>query len=343
VQDTNCISHFNISPQGHNRTDQFLESICDQLINRYQLPHNSLPPNATRDGEFFHKLLEESAEKRNGQSIIIAVDALDEVNQGSYRGSLENILFLPPYLPDDVYFILTKRRGVDIPFMVYTPFKELSLLDYQSDSERDVRAYIQNRINSSGELRLQIAERGETTEDFINKISDKSENNFMYLRFILPNIEKGKYKKDLTLEEFPQGLEGYYEFHWQRMGMTKKPLPIIKIKIIYLLTENYEPVSLGLLAKYASHSSSKNISKILIQDTLDEDELSQFLHRQEIEEEICYRVYHSSFIDFLHRKDIVKAAGIEITEIHRSIADTLWEGLYGEVFTSSFSRCFTGR
>jgi hypothetical protein len=114
------------------------------------------------------------------------------------------------------------------------------------------------------------------------------------------------------------------------MGMTKKPLPIIKIKIIYLLTENYEPVSLGLLAKYASHSSSKNISKILIQDTLDEDELSQFLHRQEIEEEICYRVYHSSFIDFLHRKDIVKAAGIEITEIHRSIADTLWEGLYGE-------------
>jgi hypothetical protein len=140
VQDTNCIVHFNSSLQGPNRTDQFLESICDQLINRYQLPYDLLPPNATRDGEFLLDLLEESAEKRNGQSIIIAVDALDEVDRGSNRDSVANILFLPPYLPANVYFILTKRRGVDVPFTVDTPFDVLSLLDdqYQSDSERDV-------------------------------------------------------------------------------------------------------------------------------------------------------------------------------------------------------------
>jgi serine/threonine-protein kinase len=324
VQDTNCIAHFNISSQGPNRTDQFLESICNQLIRRYQLPYNSLPPNSTRDGEFFQQLLGEATQKSNGQHIIIAVDALDEVDPANYRDSLENILFLPSYLPDNVYFILTIRLGVDIPLMVYTPFNELSLLDYQSDSERDVRTYIQKRINSSEELRFQIAERGETIEDFTNKISDKSENNFIYLRFVLLGIEKGEYKKE-TLEKFPKGLENYYDFHWRYMS---KRMTDIKIKIIYLLAKTYEPVSRGLLAKYASPSSLKKISEVLIQEVL--DDWLQFLHRYEIEQEICYRVYHSSFIDFLYRKDIVKAAGIEITEIHCSIADTLWEGLYGE-------------
>jgi hypothetical protein len=136
-QDTGCIAHFNVQLQGLNRTDQFLESVCKQLIDRYQLPYNSLPANATQDGEFLGQLLDEAAKKRNGQPVIIAVDALDEVDAASYKNA--NILYLPPHLPDGVYFILTKRRDVEVPLTTHTPKQIISLLDYQIDSQRDVR------------------------------------------------------------------------------------------------------------------------------------------------------------------------------------------------------------
>ncbi len=180
LQDTECIAHFNVQLQGLNRTDQFLESVCKQLIDRYQLPYNSLPTNATQDGEFLGQLLDEAAQKRNGQPIIIAVDALDEVDSASYKNA--NILYLPPHLPDGVYFILTRRRDVEVPLTTYTPKQIISLLDYQSDSQRDVRSFIHNRVSGSERLRQQIDERQETTVIFTDKIAGKSENNFMYLR-----------------------------------------------------------------------------------------------------------------------------------------------------------------
>lgn len=318
VQDNDCIAHFNEHLQGINRTEQFLDNICSQLIGRYRLPHQTLPPTATQNGEFLSQLLEEAAQGRNGNPVIIAVDALDEVDPNSYGDG--NILYLPPYLPQGVYFLITRRRGVDVPFAAYTPLEFFSLLDYQEDSQRDVSRYIQKRINSSEYLHSRIDERQETVIEFTDKIAAKSENNFMYLRYVLQDIEKGEYK-DLNLERFPQGLQGYYKFHWRRMGMADNPLPNAKIKIVYVLVEIGCPVSPQLISECAKENRLK------VQEVL--DDWKQFLHTQEIEGQTCYRIYHASFADFLHRKDIVQAANIDVRNINTLIADDLWEGLYG--------------
>ena len=143
VQNTGCIAHFNQLLQGPNRADQFLESVCSQLVERYQLNYDSLPSNTTEDGEFLSQLLDEAAQKRNGEAIIIAVDALDEVDENSYRDAA-NILYLPSHLPDGVYFILTRRRDVEVPLTSFALMDTLSLLDYQSESERDERTYIRD-------------------------------------------------------------------------------------------------------------------------------------------------------------------------------------------------------
>jgi len=354
VQDTGCIAHFNIQLQGPNRADQFLESVCKQLIARYQLPDDPLPSNATQDGEFLGHLLDEVAQRRNGQPVIIAVDALDEVDKASYRDA--NILYLPPHLPDGVYFIMTRRRGVEVPLTTYAPNQIISLLDYQIDSERDVRLYIQNRINGSENLSQQIDEhpytqnringsenlsqqidehpytqnrvddsenlsqqidehpytqnrvddsenlsqqideRQEKISIFTDKIADKSENNFMYLRYVLLDIEKGLYK-DLSLERFPQGLQGYYDFHWRRMGMTANPLPDAKIKILYILGEVKQPVSRQQICDFSGEDTR------IVQTVLNEWE--QFLHKVILNGEKCYRIYNNSFRNFLHRKYIL--------------------------------------
>ncbi len=310
VQDTGCIAHFNFQLQGPNRADQFLESVCKQLVERYQLPYDPLPSNATQDGEFLGQLLDEVAQRRNGKPVVIAIDALDDVDSGSYRDA--NILYLPPHLPEGVYFVMTRRRDVDVPFITYAPVKIISLLDYQIDSQRDVRLYIQNRVDGSEDLRQKIDERQEKVSVFIDKIINKSENNFMYLRYVLLDIEKGFYK-DLTLEKFPQGLEGYYNFHWQRMGMKANPLPDAKIKIIYILGEVKEPVSCQQICNFSGEDTP------VVQSVL--NEWKQVLHESLKDNQKYYRVYHQSFRDFLHHKDILETTGLTIPGIHRLISD----------------------
>lgn len=318
VQDTGCIAHFNVQLQGINRANQFLESICRQLVIRYDLPYAPLPANAAQDGEFLSQLLEEIARKADGQPVVIAVDALDEVDSASYRDA--NILYLPPQLPDGVYFILTRRR-VEVPLTLYAPNQSLSLLDeqYQADSEQDIRTYIRNRINDSDTLLQRIDERQESVLDFTNKLTEKSELNFMYLRYILQDIESGLYQ-DLDLERFPHGLQGYYEFHWRRMGMMDQPLPTEKIKIVYVLAEVRQPVSAQKICDFSNEDGSK-VEEVI-------REWKQFLHDLRKNGQIRYSVYHSSFRDFLHRRDVLASHPVTLQDVHRRIAEdqlSFWE------------------
>jgi serine/threonine-protein kinase len=309
VQDTGCIGHFNVQLQGPNRADQFLESVCTQLIDRYQLPYDPLPPNATNDGLFLGQLLDEVAQRSKGKPVVIVIDALDEVDPASYRDA--NILYLPPYLPTGVYFIMTRRRGVEVPFTTYAPVQILNLLNYQTDSHQDVREYILNRVNSSEKLRKRINERGETVAEFIDKIVDKSEDNFMYLRYVLQDLEMCLYQ-DLSLESFPQGLQGFYEFHWRRMGMADQSLPDAKIKIVYILGEVRQPVSRQQICDF-SGEDVRTVQMVL-------NEWEQFLHELLSDNQKRYSIYHASFRDFLHRKDILEKTGLTIPGIHQLIA-----------------------
>lgn len=62
VRRTKCVFHFNIRSQAINRAEQFLQEVCSQIISRYSLPYPlDLAPDATRDGKFLGKLLEEAS------------------------------------------------------------------------------------------------------------------------------------------------------------------------------------------------------------------------------------------------------------------------------------------
>jgi len=319
VQQHDCVAHFNVRLQSINRASQFLESVCRQLIDRYELPYPSLPPEATRDGNFLAQLLDEvSAKLGEAEKLVIAIDALDEVDLVSQDAGA-NILYLPASLRQGVYFLMTRRR-VTLPFVVHTPQHLFNLMEYRDQSRRDVGDYIRCATRHP-KLREWIDKRELTVEEFVNQLADKSENNFMYLRYVLPQIEEGFYQ-DLSIENLPRGLQGYYEDHWRRMGMNIKPLPRTRLKIVYILGEIRQPVSRRLISEYAQED------QLTVQDVL--DEWQQFLHDQSSDNQTCYSIYHASFQDFLHRKDIVQAAGVDIKDINAMIADRLWEGLFGD-------------
>ncbi len=318
TQNTGCIGYFNIRGQGTNRANHFLDYICKQLINRYSLPYLTLPGEAYKDSSFLVRLLQESINKLGAdKNLIIAVDALDEVDSTDHNDS--NILYLPESLPNNVYFILTKRQ-LDISLKVNVPIIRFSLMQFQQESLEDIKNYIKKFLESPKVKEWQNKQNLKK-EELIQQLATKSENNFMYIRFILQDIEQGKFT-NLGIESLPQGLEDYYAAHWKQMGMMQKPLPRHKIEIVYVLAELRSSVSCQDLSDFTK------IDTITIQEVLDEWE--QFLEKKQIEGETCYSIYHQSFCDFLARKDIVKAAGIDKKNINAQIANNLIQGMFDD-------------
>jgi hypothetical protein len=217
-----CVAHFNVQSQGITRAEQFLKNVCKQLIQGFQLNYTPLPENATKDGNFLARLLGEVSAKLGGKKLVIVVDALDEVDLTS-QTSGSNVLYLPQSLPNGVYFIVSKRPQF-VPLHVSNE-RTFDLMQHPAESLEDLKSYIQKRTGISGKLQEWIASQGLTVEAFVTAVAEKIEKNFMYLRYVLSDIESDK-SPDLTLENLPKGLEQYYEYHWGRMGMTAKPLPM---------------------------------------------------------------------------------------------------------------------
>ncbi|WP_449420496.1 AAA family ATPase [Phormidium nigroviride] len=323
-----CVAHFNDRLGSINRTSQFLESVCTQLIAKYRLPYSELPPDANQNKAFLEKLLSEVSEQlKPGERLVIVVDALDEVDLESQDKSA-NILYLPRYLPKNVYFVISRRRGVDLLFVVDTPKHLFDLMakEYADRSLQDVQTYIRQHVNEHERLRQWIQVNSLTVEDFITQLADKSENNFMYLRCVLVEIEDGIYQ-DASIESLPQGLEAYYENHWQLMGMTTEPPPLTKLRIVYILSETPSPIPYEDIVEIVKHTGEQE-AEVTVQYVL--NKWKQFLHKLDQYEQIFYRLYHESYRRFLNRKDIVEKAGITIKGIKALMADSLWQDLYGD-------------
>ena len=307
--------YFNILVEGRNRPELFLNSIRRQLIGRYQLPNSA-------DADLPTLLANVAGKLTSDQPFVIAIDALDEVEQEP-RG---NILYLPKTLPSNVYFLLTRRPySLDKKrLLVEVPEKELDLRDkkYLNDNQDDIKEYIRFVINTDIEyktgLRKWIQSRSISDTIFVEQVANKSENNFMYLRYVLPGIAKGDYN-DLSLKELPDGLRQYYQSHWVRMGMEAKPGQLIEI-VLYILLEIGTPIPCEMIAGIAEVDECE-VAQVL------EDEWVEYLKKQNVEEEICYTIYHASFLDFLKAKREMNPNRPIFREVNQWIAEYLEKGI----------------
>jgi hypothetical protein len=154
-----------------------------------------------------------------------------------------------------------------------------------------------------------------TEEAFVEQVATKSENNFMYLRYVLPEIAKGFYN-DLGLTGLPDGLQDYYQVHWVRMGMDKAPQKE-KVILLFILVEVGTPIPGEMIAGIADQD------KFEVQKVLDE-EWVEYLTKKEIDGEVCYSLYHTSFLDFLKKKREFDSTRKLFQEVNQRIADYLY-------------------
>lgn len=305
------VCFFNIRAEGMNRPDLFIRKIREQLINIYQLTN-------VEDADLSTLLVEATKQLPSGENLVIVVDALDEVEQESTG----NLLYLPTIIPDGVYFLLTRRPYHEadkrLSFSPSVAIKELDLRQKNQESIQDIKGYVWELLNNGKYkegLNNWIERQNLSSKiNFVEEIARKSENNFMYLRYILPAIAEGFYNNK-SLEELPEGLQGYYYSHWGLMGMNSKPLPKEKIKIVYTICALRRPISCEEVVKLSGQD------RLTVQDVI--NEWVEFLRKETRYQPPRYSFYHESFRDFLNRQDIVQAAGISLQSISAEVANNL--------------------
>ncbi|MEJ6482205.1 ATP-binding protein [Nostoc punctiforme UO1] len=299
--------YFNIFAEGRNKPEKFLASIRQQLIKRYSLQN--------ADNTDLRTLLQKASEELKGQKLVIVVDALDEVEQEGNG----NLLDLPQNLPDGVYFLLTRRlynqETKRLTLSPDTPVYELDLTqgDYTALSQEDVKEYIELYLNNDSDLKNWINERHISEDSFTQQIAVKSENNFIYLRYLLPGISEGKYN-DLNLKGLPQGLQDYYTTHWNRMGMDKESNEK-KVKILYILVERSEPISINMIAEILDEEEYE------VKSVLNEW-VEYVTSKVNVDEhKTYYSIYHRSFLEFLKSQDKLGKGRKLFREVNKSMAN----------------------
>ena len=313
VSDRHFPCYFNVISEGRNRPEQFLTNIRQQLITRYNLVDQD-----AQDADLSGLLVKVSQKLPKDESLVIVVDALDEVEQEPGAG---NILFLPETLPQRVYFFLTRRPYTPKKkrLRISVPSQELDLkkVEYETLNAKDIKGYIRLFLNHDDQhkdnLRKWIAERDISADNFIEQVAAKSDNNFMYLRYVLPAIANGFYN-DLSLQQLPSGLQDYYRIHWVRMGMDDKPQDL-RVIILFILIEIATAIPCEMIAEIANQDEY-NVQSFL-------DEWVEYLKKQVIEGETCYSIYHASFLDFLKDKRELKRNRKIFQEVNQRIADYL--------------------
>ncbi|PHJ60716.1 hypothetical protein VF14_14260 [Nostoc linckia z18] len=308
VLENKCPCFFVQQPQGLNQIYDFLESICNQLYHKYydQLRHFKEKLENV-DISLLNSLLEEISKKvlhKHKSQLVIVIDALDEVYLSNES---ENILKLPEYLPEGIFFFMSQRPKnifleIEVPLMI----EDISCLIGDTWKE-DCRTYIKKYLDRREKLRTSQDDKTcseerlfESEEKLIETLTLKSQRNFRYLKNVLVDIERGVYKNLDSLDNLPEGLRGYYESHLRRMNINHKSDIRHKRLLRKLANASSGHVSLISFTDMVSLFESQYELQLIL------EEWKQFLYKQEVDGKLHYRLYHPSFSYFLQNSDLLR-------------------------------------
>jgi len=296
------VYHFNVATLGVVKPEAFLGNICARLIARYR-PERTLPgPEAFGHGGYLSDLLTDIAARRGAEKVVVVVDALDESDTSTLLPGT-NPLFLPPELPDGVFFVVSSRPQDETrPAAEWRPAylrasaeQVVFAIDHLGeDNMRDIRRYLELWPDRPGVARY-MRGLGYDAATFTAELASQSEGNFMYLHHVLPAIDRGELA-DRELAALPLGLLQYYADHLRRM----------RDEDVRLWYEYRQPVIAAFVQAPARPLTVAEIAGLsgigneaIVTDTL--RRWSAFVVAEHIPDDPrpAYRIYHSRFAEFL--------------------------------------------
>ena len=273
------VAYYNVEIAGKNHVEEFLTTICTQLIEiaQHQGSKNitsNFSDSTTENSGFLSLLLQQISNRlQPKQRLIITIDGCDRIDLNNQpRGS--NIFYLPRYLPEKVYFILTRRPFLTDKsgLLIETPAQSLDLSNYPEQNRADVQQYIKIYLNSPN-----------INHQLLTQIS-KNETNFMYVREILAAINEDIY---------PPNLQLYYQNHLEKMNLATSKQQPMALQVLNILVQE-QAISIEAIAERLDEDEYE--IKVIL------DKWREFLNLESIAAEIHYSFYHASFRDWLRQQ-----------------------------------------
>jgi len=305
VRDQGYVHHFNIQSEGINTTDQFVRNICGQLAAKFSLGDLALPDREIRDAQVLKDCLRVISERLPpGEHVVIALDALDEADDQESR--VANTLFLPRNLPAGIFVFATCRpEHHRIRLSTDCAKREYTIDTTSGENMADIRQFLGRRSQRLG-IQQYITSQEIDEDLLVDHLAEKSEGNFMYLRYVLPEIERGTYR-DVDLRQIPSGLKNYYSDHCDRMrqAVGEQQWFGSSLPVLAALTITNEPISLDVLTRDAGVGNPLVVLQVL-------EQWSSYLHKEKVafgeKTKTCFRLYHASFYDFMQANEQVALA-----------------------------------
>ncbi|MBD2066057.1 hypothetical protein H6F93_00635, partial [Leptolyngbya sp. FACHB-671] len=244
--------------------------------------------------------LRQIREEGFNQPVTILVDSLDEALTHDGESTIVGLL---SKLSSSVKvrFILTSRDEARVRNVIRSAKRLLLSAPERIQQNRDdIKAYVKKRLVEDEVLMVQLESLAfSQREEHIETTTNKSDGNFLYVRFLLDAVASGQ-RSITNLEGLPQGLdELYYESLERVVNLEKKKD----------WSENYAPLMGVLLAAQESLSLKQlkaftGQGETAIFSCL--NNLRQFLDKIELkQDEYEYRIYHQSVTDFLEHRSVL--------------------------------------
>jgi hypothetical protein len=316
------VIYYNAELEGKNHAEEFIKYICSQIIATFdQISLPNLPDNATEGSWFLSLLLQQISDhlqsNQPNQKLIIAIDSLNCINS-HLQPPGTNIFYLPRYIPQGVYFLLTRRPFLssNSGLLIEAPVQSLHLEDYPQENKRDIQNYIRRNLTpltplpyeGMGEQDLSnspllagegLGERSIKSwlnthqineAEFITNLTNRSENNFMYISQILAAITNNFYPQPSQIAtSFPPPLETYYQQHLEKMlGSQYQDFPLA---VLQVLSQTKQPISVTDMANFLN-TDEYDIEELL-------ENWLEFLQIETIFDSTTYKFYHDNFRQWL--------------------------------------------
>jgi hypothetical protein len=246
------------------------------------------------------------------QPILVLVDSLDEALASSAEVKIVDLLATVQRMDKRVRFILTSRPEPRIENRLASASR-LSLSDpvHKDDNDYDIAKFVTLRIEKDPALRAKTAALPPAQGASLPAdISTRADGNFQYVAFLLRAAATGQ-QSLASLDDLPPGLDSLYHESLRRVvTLGKKDRDTVYKPFLGVLSVTLEPLPLELLQTYtASPTSLWNVYL----------DLSQFVEAvpisplagEKASTEDCYRIYHQSVIDFLHKQQWVEVGSGE--------------------------------
>jgi hypothetical protein len=307
------IHHFSELAPGD--TGRGLKNLAAQLVLAYHLSAyeaEGVLPGAAARPDFLSKLLQQVVQRTRGkEKVVLVLDALDEA--GTPSG--QNVLGLPEVLPEGV-FVIVSQRPVPVALRVdtaTTPREVCPLLREGDQNRDDVRRYLESATAWPGIFRI-LRQTNQTSSEFTASLLKKSEYLWIYLHYVLPEIEKSE-STSLDLDALPNGLTQYYGRYWQKWRDSD--------------AEQWYETYLPLLAVLAATTEAITAERLVAWSavTLRPERIQRLLYEQwrpflatEGERNCArYRLYHATLREFLGGQ----VSSEKLTGSERALAEEL--------------------